>query len=99
MSLRHAKACATSARDTVRAWRIRMNKICWTSLLVATLLPVSADDLKKPLVLASQGGFFVGGATKTATAPHVPGPAGSGAGDVTINQMLCQFQTPIYTPT
>src|SRR5262245_33693143 len=43
------------------------------------------DESKKPLVLASQGSFFVGGETKAL-------PAG---GDITINQMYVQYQTPV----
>jgi pimeloyl-ACP methyl ester carboxylesterase len=44
-----------------------------------------ADEAKKPqpLVLASQGSFFVGGETKSL-----------GNGDITINQMYVQYQTP-----
>jgi len=80
-----------------------MNKL-WAFLLAAAFLPLWAaeesrhDDLKKPLVLASQGSFFVGGETKKAEAPPVPagpGPAGFGVGDVTINQMYVQYQTPM----
>jgi pimeloyl-ACP methyl ester carboxylesterase len=45
------------------------------------------DDLKKPLVLASQGSFFVGGESKTLdSAP--------GGGTVTVNQMYVQYQIP-----
>ncbi len=58
------------------------------------------DDLKKPLVLAAQGSFFVGGESKAL--PAFPAPAGArgggpgfGAGDVTINQMYVQYQTPV----
>src|SRR5712692_448929 len=67
-------------------------------LATAMALPVSAgDDLKKPLVLSSQGSFFVGGETKAAPAPNpaAPGPGGFGAGDVTVNQMYVQYQTPV----
>src|SRR5436309_3475994 len=80
-----------------------MNKL-WALLLAAAFLPLWAaeesrhDDLKKPLVLASQGSFFVGGETKKADAPPVPagpGPAGFGVGDVTINQMYVQYQKPM----
>ena len=48
----------------------------------------SREDLKKPLVLASQGSFFVGGETRTLT-------GGPGAGDITVNQMYVQFQIPL----
>jgi pimeloyl-ACP methyl ester carboxylesterase len=42
--------------------------------------------------LARQGSFFVGGESKTL--PNVPGPPGAGGGEVTINQMYVQYQTP-----
>jgi hypothetical protein len=44
------------------------------------------NDGEKPLVLASQGSFFVGGETKT-----LGTPAG---GDITVNQMYVQYQIP-----
>src|SRR5215510_8703650 len=51
------------------------------------------DDLKRPLVIASQGSFFVGGESKTIT--PTPGPAViAGGGEVTVNQMYVQYQTP-----
>src|SRR5439155_19258415 len=58
-------------------------------LLVATATITLAqnkrrDDLKKPLVLAGQGSFFVGGESK---------PLAQG-GEVTINQMYVQYQVP-----
>jgi hypothetical protein len=46
------------------------------------------DEAKKPLVLASQGSFFVGGETKSL-------PAGPAPGDVTVNQMYVQYQIPV----
>ena len=50
------------------------------------VVPAGAQrrDLQKPLVLASQGSFFVGGEKKKA----VP------AGDVTVNQMYVSYQIP-----
>ena len=54
--------------------------------------PLSAD-LKKPLVLASQGSFFVGGETKNlGTIAGRGGPVP--AGDVTVNQMYVSYQVP-----
>ena len=49
----------------------------------------------KPLVIASQGSFFVGDESKAIPAP----PAGQGrsgvpGGDVTVNQMYVQYQIP-----
>ena len=46
----------------------------------------------KPLVLASQGSFFVGGETKTIATPA--GARGFGGGDITVNQMYVQYQIP-----
>ena len=51
------------------------------------------SEARKPLVLASQGSFFVGGETKTLSA----GPAGRGlaaGGEITVNQMYVQYQIP-----
>jgi pimeloyl-ACP methyl ester carboxylesterase len=48
------------------------------------------DDLKKPLVLASQGSFFVGGETKTLPAASDNAPRQ----EITVNQMYVQFQAP-----
>ena len=47
-----------------------------------------SDATQKPLVIASQGSFFVGGESKSNGAPA---PA---AGEVTVNQMYVSFQTP-----
>jgi hypothetical protein len=58
-------------------------------LTTALLLAGAAgrDDLKKPLVLASQGSFFVGGESKILDGtPN--GPA------ITVNQMYVQYQIP-----
>ena len=54
----------------------------------------SRVDLKKPLVLASQGSLFVGGEKRALPAP--PGGRGGG-GDVTVNQMYVQYQIPPKT--
>jgi hypothetical protein len=71
----------------------------WTFalILVGTIAAPNAaqdkrrDDLKKPLVLASQGSFFVGGETKPLS-PTPPGGGDSGGrgnplavGDITVN--------------
>jgi pimeloyl-ACP methyl ester carboxylesterase len=50
------------------------------------------DELKKPLVLASQGSYFVGGESKAL--PAAPGPGFGGGGEVTVNQMYVQYQIP-----
>ncbi len=56
----------------------------------------SRIDLKKPLVLASQGSFFVGGEKKTVAPLPAPsgGRGGFGSGDITVNQMYVQYQVP-----
>jgi hypothetical protein len=49
----------------------------------------------KPLVIASQGSFFVGGESKsTPGGPPAQGRGGAPGGDVTINQMYVQYQIP-----
>src|SRR6185369_912794 len=55
--------------------------------------PKRRDESNKPLVIASQGSFFVGGEAKSLTPP--PGPAGAfGSGEITVNQMYVQYQIP-----
>jgi pimeloyl-ACP methyl ester carboxylesterase len=81
-------------------------KACWKSLvLLAVVLgtttlgqnknenPKRREDLKKPLVIASQGSFFVGGESKSLSAAAGRGIA-AGGGDVTVNQMYVQYQIP-----
>lgn len=74
------------------------------ALLIA--LPLAAadgaatqrEDLKKPLVLAAQGSFFVGGEVKNSGALNATPPAPGAAlipGDVTVNQMYVQYQKPM----
>jgi hypothetical protein len=48
----------------------------------------AAED--KPLVLASQGSFFVGGEIK-----KLPAAGPAPAGDMTVNQMYVQYQSPV----
>jgi len=83
-----------------------MKALQWKSILaLAAVLTLPAlgqnkdvnakrrDDLKKPLVIASQGSFFVGGESKTL--PPTPGPGiTAGGGEVTVNQMYVQYQIP-----
>src|ERR1041385_2664004 len=52
------------------------------------------DEGRKPLVLASQGSFFVGGETKALAAAGPPGGRGFVGGDITLNQMYVQYQIP-----
>ena len=74
----------------------------WLALaLVATSLVISFsaeekrhDESRKPLVLASQGSFFVGGESKTISVPaRGPGTAAT-TGEITVNQMYVQYQIP-----
>ena len=75
-----------------------MKNLAGVSILLLGLTVASitvAQDKRrneKPLVIESQGSFFVGGETKTLTAPA--GARGFGAGDITINQMYVQYQIP-----
>jgi pimeloyl-ACP methyl ester carboxylesterase len=58
---------------------------------------LTAAEANKPLFIAEQGSFFVGGETKSSTPPNAPananGPAPSQ--DVTVNQMYVQYQKPV----
>jgi pimeloyl-ACP methyl ester carboxylesterase len=70
------------------------------ALFVAVLVsgPVAAQTKSKakdpgPLVLKSQGSFFVGGEKKTITQPGFGGGAPT-TGDITVNQMYVQYQIP-----
>jgi pimeloyl-ACP methyl ester carboxylesterase len=76
-----------------------MRVLRWMFVLVALGVmagPTAAQTKRQansrtPLVLKSQGSFFVGGESKTiATAGR--GPAASG--DITVNQMYVQYQIP-----
>ena len=64
--------------------------VCILTLIAAASAQTKPrDESKKPLTLASQGSFFIGGEYKTMPA------AGRGApGEITINQMYVQFQIP-----
>ena len=71
------------------------------TLVVAAMLivPLSAKEKRheqsqQPLVLASQGSFFVGGESKTITSPGRGPGAAATQGEVTINQMYVQYQIP-----
>lgn len=61
------------------------------AVIVAAAIPVSALFAQdKPLVIASQGSFFVGGEPRT-----VPARGGGAPEDITVNQMYVQYQTPV----
>jgi hypothetical protein len=70
--------------------QVRYRKLVWM-LGVAVLAPAAdrtRDDLKKPLVLASQGSFFVGGEAKALDS------TAAGSQTITVNQMYVQYQIP-----
>jgi len=48
-----------------RSWKTRAAAVAVTALALATPVAGQRRDLQKPLVLASQGSFFVGGETKS----------------------------------
>jgi hypothetical protein len=50
------------------------------------------NDSQKPLTIASQGSFFVGGENKKVDAP--PGAPPLSGGEITVNQMYVQYQIP-----
>ena len=62
-------------------------------LFACMLILTMAAWAQKPLTIASQGSFFVGGENKTL--PAAGGRGGFGAGDITINQMYVQYQIPV----
>ena len=66
-------------------------------LAAVTMLPSYAGDSSKPLVIESQGSFFVGGESKTSKelSANTAGPGAGDEGDVTINQMYVQYQKPV----
>lgn len=69
-------------------------KVLFGSLLLTLpLVPAGSaadktEDLKKPLVIESQGSFFVGGEPKNLS-------DAADAPQITINQMYVQFQSPV----
>jgi len=70
--------------------QVRCRKLVWM-LGIAVLAPAAdrtRDDLKKPLVLASQGSFFVGGEAKALDS------TAAGSQTITVNQMYVQYQIP-----
>ncbi len=77
-----------------------MGPLCTRGQRLKTLFAVAlacsaltAAEENKPLVVAEQGSFFVGGETKSSNLPNAtpaPPPA-----DITVNQMYVQFQKPV----
>jgi hypothetical protein len=71
-------------------------------LALATLIAIACGatqaaqrptDSQKPLTIASQGSFFVGGENKRVDAP--PGAPPLSGGEITVNQMYVQYQIPV----
>ena len=73
-----------------------MKIFTWTLILASFFMSIavaqtkSRDESKKPLTLASQGSFFVGGEYKT-----MPANGRGAPGEITINQMYVQYQIPV----
>lgn len=70
----------------------------WSLFVAAVMtLPGYAADSAKPLTIAEQGSFFVGGETKNSDelSSNPGGPGGGQPGDITINQMYVQYQKPL----
>jgi pimeloyl-ACP methyl ester carboxylesterase len=74
-----------------------MKILAWILILasLAAAQTKARDDGKKPLTLASQGSFFVGGESKTLPAAAGRGGAFGSQGEITINQMYVQYQIPL----
>jgi pimeloyl-ACP methyl ester carboxylesterase len=70
---------------------------CSLFLAAVVAWPGYAADSAKPLTIAEQGSFFVGGETKSSAelSSNPGGPGGGGPGDITINQMYVQYQKPL----
>jgi hypothetical protein len=68
-------------------------------IAVLILIAAVAMSAAEPLILESQGSFFVGGETKNYTPPPSPGRGPAGPGDVTIKQMSVQYQKPVVRGT
>src|SRR5580765_2746273 len=68
-----------------------MKTLCWILALAAICAVMArvsvAED--KPLTLASQGSYFIGGEVK-----KVPARGGGAQEDITVNQMYVQYQIP-----
>jgi hypothetical protein len=58
--------------------------------LASSAAAQNKSKTEKPLVLESQGSFYVGGETKSLAAP-AGARGGFGTGDITINQMYVQY--------
>src|ERR1700733_1682964 len=72
--------------------------LTWIAILaISTTIRAYAGENAKPLVVGSQGSFFVGGETKTSKelSGSTTGPGAGVEGDVTVNQMYVQYQTPV----
>ena len=66
-------------------------KLLFAFALASSVL--TAAEANKPLVIAEQGSFFVGGESKSSNPPDAsPAPPPS---DVTVNQMYVQYQIPL----
>lgn len=59
---------------------------------VVAMLPLAASAA--PLTIKEQGSFFVGGESKTVSAPG-RGPIPAQTGEITVNQMYVQYQIPL----
>ncbi|HTB19919.1 MAG TPA: hypothetical protein VK708_17475 [Bryobacteraceae bacterium] len=71
-----------------------MKLIAFVLVAAAMAASLSAQEKDKPLILASQGSFFVGGESKTVNSPGRGPGAPAVPGEVTINQMYVQYQIP-----
>jgi len=74
---------------------MRLFALVFALAAVAAAQNKARDDSRKPLTLASQGSFFVGGESKTLPAAAGRGGAFSSQGEITINQMYVQYQIPV----
>src|SRR5689334_20768009 len=84
----NARARGTSMNRLTHVALAAFAAACIAGAVHAQKGPARADG-QKPLTLASQGSFFVGGETK-----KIDGPPGAPEGEITVNQMYVQYQIP-----
>ncbi len=77
-----------------RRWVILLLAISMAAVLAAAQVKSTGKD-RGPLVVKSQGSFFVGGEDKTITQPGFGPNAPPMSGEITVNQMYVQYQIPL----
>src|SRR5689334_24029614 len=74
---------------------MNLRRIILALTVVVPIAVQASDPNPGPLTIASQGSFFVGGEKKAAPPSTLAGTA-TPPGDITVNQMYVQFQSPLH---